>query len=156
QRVAIAVSTRLVAERGRVDVVPAQHLRRAHRESDPGCERASGAVGIDRLNLILGLAGAVVVAAADTDDGLAFHCGGRPGDTDARSEVRLLRVIPRRGVGQVATGRGSAAGQFAGVRVEQHEQIAVFVNHAVVFVAHTIVDGQIRFYLPFVLRVEDQ
>ena len=42
------------------------------------------------------------------------------------------------------------------VGVEDHGQVASFVQQRVVFVAQAVVHGQVRTDLPFVLRIADQ
>src|SRR5712671_4185340 len=85
----------------------------------------AGAIRVDWLHLIFGLAGAVVVARAYAQDSSVLEPLGRPGEAQARPKILLGALVPRRRIWH----------DLPGFRIEQDEKVAVFVHHAVILVA---------------------
>ncbi len=124
-----------------------QHLRRNDRVGDAAAgESGARAIGIDRLDLVFSLARSIKVARADPEDRPVLEHFGGPRKGQARTEVGLRALIPLRGVGH----------DLAGGRVEQDEQIAIFVERLVILVAQAVAHGEVGADLPLVLRVTDQ
>src|SRR5690348_2424131 len=152
QHVTVAVGAWLTTEIRIVDVVPSKRRGGVNRPGDAAGQRAAGAVRIDWLHLIFGLAGSIVIAAAEANDRTVVKGPRRPCDTQPWTEIQFRGVIPGRRVRQI-TARVRTAGQLAGVRVKQHEEVPVIVKDAVVFIPKTIVNGQIGPNFPLILRI---
>ena len=140
QRVLVRVGSRLIRAVVRRIHEVGQNRRRIRRirVQRAAADGRDVAFGLDRLNLILGLAGSDEDADAGANGRLP---GRREGRADARLKAGLLRDVERRGVRI----------ERAGVDVELDDPVVCLPQRRVVVVAETVVQREVGAQPPFVL-----